>query len=62
MKLKQDGEVGLIQGLHSLVPCIADEWPLPVYPSSIENEGIVLNFGDNRATMAYGKSQLRRPQ
>jgi acetyl esterase/lipase len=54
MKLKQDGEVGLIQGLYSLVPYIAGEWPLPEYPSSIENEGIVLNFGDNRATMAYG--------
>jgi len=54
MKLKKEGEVGLIQGLYSLVPYIAGEWPLPQYPSSIENEGIVLNFGDNRATMAYG--------
>jgi acetyl esterase/lipase len=54
MKLKQDGEVGLIQGLYSLCPYIAGEWPLPEYPSSIENEGIVLNFQDNRATMAYG--------
>jgi acetyl esterase/lipase len=54
MKLKQDGELGLIQGLYSLCPYIAGEWPQPQYPSSIENEGIVLNFGDNRATMAYG--------
>jgi acetyl esterase len=54
MKLKQDGDVGLISGLYSLCPYIAGEWPLPEYPSSIENEGIVLNFGDNRATMAYG--------
>jgi len=54
MKLKQDGKVGLIKGIYSLVPYIAGAWPLPEYPSSIENEGIVLNFGDNRATMAYG--------
>jgi len=54
MKLKQDGELGLIKGIYSLVPYIAGEWPQPQYPSSIENEGIVLNFGDNRATMAYG--------
>jgi acetyl esterase len=54
MKLKRDGEVGLIQGLYSLVPYIAGEWPQAQYPSSIENEGIVLKFGDNRATMAYG--------
>ena len=54
MKLKQDGDVGLIAGLYSLCPYIAGEWPLPKYPSSIESEGIVLNFADNRATMAYG--------
>jgi acetyl esterase len=54
MKLKQDGELGLIKGIYSLCPYIAGEWPQPQYPSSIENEGIVLMFGDNRATMAYG--------
>jgi acetyl esterase/lipase len=54
MKLKQDGELGLIKGIYSLCPYIAGEWPQPQYPSSIENEGIVLKFGDNRATMAYG--------
>jgi acetyl esterase len=54
MKLKQDGELGLIHGIYSLCPYIAGEWPQPQYPSSIENEGILLNFGDNRATMAYG--------
>jgi acetyl esterase/lipase len=54
MKLKQDGELGLIQGIYSLCPYIAGEWPQSQFPSSIENEGIVLNFGDNRATMAYG--------
>jgi len=54
MKLKRDGELGLIKGIYSLCPYIAGAWPQPQYPSSIENEGIVLNFGDNRATMAYG--------
>src|SRR6202522_1473867 len=54
MKLKQDGEVGLIKGIYSLCPYIAGEWPQPQYPPSIENERIVLRFGDNRATMAYG--------
>jgi acetyl esterase len=52
MKLEQDGEIGLIRGLYSLCPYIAREWP--EYPSSIESEGIVLDFQDNRATMAYG--------
>lgn len=45
MKLKQDGEVGPIKGIYSLCPYIAGEWPQPQYPSSIENEGIVLSSG-----------------
>jgi acetyl esterase len=35
-------------------PYIAGKWPQPQYSSSIENEGIVLNFGDHPGTMAYG--------
>ena len=54
MKLKRDGELDLIQGLYSLCPYIAGKWPQEQFPSSITNEGIVLNFGDNRATVAYG--------
>jgi acetyl esterase len=54
MKLKRSGELGLMQGLYCLCPYIAGEWPQEQFPSSIENEGIVLNFQDNRATMAYG--------
>ena len=54
MKLKQEGELSLVKGLYSLCPYIAGEWPLPQYPSSTENEGIVFRFQDNRATMAYG--------
>jgi acetyl esterase len=54
MKLKKDGELDLIKGIYSLCPYIAGEWPQAQFPSSVENEGIVLNFQDNRATMAYG--------
>jgi acetyl esterase len=54
MKLKQDGEPGLIDGIYAMCPYIAGEWPQAQFPSSVENEGIVLLFGDNRATMAYG--------
>ena len=54
MKLKREGALALIQGLYALCPYIAGKWPQEQFPSSITNEGIVLNFGDNRATMAYG--------
>src|SRR5271168_2784192 len=54
MKLKQGGDLALIQGLYAMCPFIAGEWPLPRNPSSSENEGILLFFQDNRSTMAYG--------
>jgi len=60
MKLKQEGERGLIKGLYAVCPMIAGEWPLPQNPSSVENEGIFLSFQDNRSTMAYGIDAFRQ--
>jgi acetyl esterase/lipase len=54
LKLKQDGELGLIRGLYALCPYIAGQWPLPENPSSTENEGILLNLHNNRGAMGYG--------
>jgi acetyl esterase len=54
MKLKQDGELSLIKGIYAMCPYIAGEWPLPQYPSSTENEGIVISVHNNRSAMAYG--------
>ncbi len=54
LKLKQDGDLGLISGLYALCPYIAGEWPLPQHPSSTENNGILLNLHNNMGAMAYG--------
>ncbi len=54
LKLKQDGDLGLITGLYALCPYIAGQWPLPQHPSSTENNGILLNLHNNRGAMAYG--------
>jgi acetyl esterase len=54
MKLKQDGDLALIQGLYAICPYIAGQWPLPQNPSSTENEGILISVWNNRSTMAYG--------
>ncbi len=54
LKLKQDGDLGLISGLYALCPYIAGEWPQERYPSSIENNGLLLDLHDNRGAMAYG--------
>lgn len=54
LKLKRDGDIGLIKGLYALCPYIAGEWPLPQNPSSIENEGILISLHNNRGAMGYG--------
>ena len=54
MKLKQDGQLNLIKGLYALCPYIAGIWPLESNPSSIENNGILLELHNNNGAMGYG--------
>lgn len=54
LKLKRDGDIGLIKGLYALSPYIAGKWPQDVYPSSTENNGILLDLHNNRGAMGYG--------
>jgi acetyl esterase/lipase len=54
LKLKQDGDLGLIRGLYALCPYIAGHWPQDRYPSSTENNGILLDIHDNRGAVGYG--------
>jgi acetyl esterase/lipase len=54
LKLKKDGDLGLVKGLYALCPYIAGQWPLPENPSSTENNGILLELHNNRGAMGYG--------
>src|SRR5215467_2784261 len=54
LKLKRDGDLELIKGLYALCPYIAGAWPQAQYPSSTENNGILLELHNNRGAMAYG--------
>ena len=54
LKLKRDGELGLIKGLYAMCPYIAGQWPTPECPSSTENNGILLDLHDNRGAVGYG--------
>ncbi len=54
LKLKRDGQLGLVKGLYALCPYIAGQWPLPECPSSVENNGILLELHNNRGAMGYG--------
>jgi len=54
LKLKRDGDIGLIKGLYALCPYIAGQWPQDRYPSSVENNGLLLDLHNNRGAMGYG--------
>jgi len=58
LKLKADGDLDLIRGLYAMCPYIAGSWPQDRFPSSIENNGILLDLHNNRGAMAYGIDAL----
>jgi acetyl esterase/lipase len=58
MQLKRDGDLHLIRGLYALCPYIAGAWPQERFPSSSENNGILLDLHNNRGAMAYGIEQF----
>ncbi len=54
MKLKRDGDLDRIRGLYALCPYIAGEWPQERFPSSIENNEILLDLHTDAGTIVYG--------
>jgi acetyl esterase/lipase len=58
LKLKRDGDLGLIKGLFAMCPYIAGRWPQDHLPSSTENNGILLDLHNNRGAMGYGIEAL----
>jgi len=54
MKLKRDGDIGLIKGLYAVCPCLAGRWPAPDSPSSVENNGILIDLHNNNGAIGYG--------
>ncbi len=60
LKLKRDGKLDLIRGLYALCPYIAGSWPRDNLPSSVENNGLLLDLHNNRGAMAYGISAFEQ--
>jgi acetyl esterase/lipase len=60
LKLKRDGDIGLVRGLYALCPYIAGSWPQERYPSSIENNGLLIDLHNNRGAMAYGIEEFEK--
>jgi len=59
LKLHQDGDLGLIRGLYAMCPYIAGSWPQERFPSSSENNGLLLELHNNRGAMAYGIEEFK---
>jgi acetyl esterase len=58
LRLTKEGQQHLVRGLYALCPYIAGIWPLDENPSSIENNGILLDLHNNTGAMAYGIKEL----
>ncbi len=54
MSLLKSGDISIIKGLYALCPFIKGQWPTDDCPSSVENNGILLELHDNRGRLAYG--------
>lgn len=54
MRMLKDGTIGTIRGLYALCPYIAGMWPDERFPSSVENNGLLLDLHSNSGAMAYG--------
>jgi acetyl esterase len=54
MSLKRSGELGLIKGLYALCPYLVGLYPDERYPSTTENNGILIEGHNNRGIIGYG--------
>lgn len=56
LRLLKDSDTYGLKGLYALCPYIAGSWPATDCPSSIENNGLLLDLHSNRGAMGYGIS------
>ncbi len=54
LKLLRENDIAGVKGLYALCPYILGAWPDPACPSSVENNGILLDLHSNRGAMGYG--------
>ena len=58
LQLAREGELSLIRGLYAMCPYIAGTWPQDRFPSSTENNGLLIDLHNNRGAMGYGIAEL----
>jgi acetyl esterase len=60
LKLKRDGQLGLISGVSVSCPYLAGEWKGEPGSSAHENAGILMDTRSNYGAMAYGIEELHK--
>ena len=60
LRLKKEGDSELISGVYALCPYISGKWPTPENPSSVENNGILLDLHHNQGAMIYGIEEFHK--
>ncbi len=55
LRLKREGDLGLVRGLYALCPYIVGAYPHPDLPSTVENNGIFLELSSNETYVGYGE-------
>lgn len=60
IQLLRDGRAGMVSGIYAMCPYIAGKWPQERYPSSIENNGILLDLHNDLAIVSYGLEAFER--
>ena len=60
LRLNREGRVNLVGGFFALCPYIAGEWPQDRFPSSIENNGLLLDLHNDVGKLSYGVEAFER--
>lgn len=54
LRLNREGRASRVGGFYALCPYIAGDWPQDRFPSSVENNGILLDLHNNVGKHSYG--------
>jgi len=60
LRLNREGRADTVGGFFALCPYIAGEWPQERFPSSIENNGLLLDLHNNVGKESYGIEAFER--
>ena len=54
LSLKRSDELAMVKGFYALCPYLVGKYPDPRYPSTTENNGILIEGHNNRGVIGYG--------